>query len=254
MRGAVASVGRHRDNTGMRILGVLDLMRGVVVRGVAGRREQYAPIVSRLCSSSRPAEVARALVEQLGLTEVYLADLDAIAGMEPALAAYEEVRAAGVHLWIDAGVRQADDARRLAAFGTPVVGLETLAGPDVLRELGAECVFSLDLRAGEPLGDLSRWRGRDAWNIAAEAIGLGVRRLLVLDLARVGVGTGTGTEEFCARLSAQYPDVEVAAGGGVRGLDDLLRLSACGVKAALVASALHDGRLTRADLDQARHS
>src|SRR5262249_17293130 len=96
----VADARRGRENTRRRILGVLDLMRGVVVRGIAGRREQYAPVVSRLCSSARPAEVARALVEQLGLTELYLADLDAIPGAEPAWPVYEQIRAAGASLWI----------------------------------------------------------------------------------------------------------------------------------------------------------
>ena len=43
--------------------------------------------------------------------------------------------------------------------------------------------------------------------------------------------------------------VRSARGGGVRGVDDLRRLKACGVRAALVASALHDGALTPADLD-----
>jgi phosphoribosylformimino-5-aminoimidazole carboxamide ribotide isomerase len=238
----------------MRILGVIDLMGGVVVRGVAGRRECYRPLVSRLCPTAEPGDVARALMKQLGLEELYLADLDAIAGAEPAWTAYDEVREAGARLWIDAGVRRAEDVRRLASAGTVVVGLETLAGPEVLAELRDDVVFSLDLRAGRPLGDVSRWRGPDAWSIASQAIELGVRRLLVLDLERVGVGTGAGTEEFCTRLNRVYPEVEVAAGGGVRGLADLMQLRGCGVKAVLVASALHDGRLTRADLDQARHS
>ena len=78
---------------------------------------------------------------------------------------------------------------------------------------------------------------------------LGVRRLLVLDLARVGLGGGIGTRDLCARLCSAFPKVEVSAGGGVRHRGDLEELRACGVGAALVASALHDGRLTRADLD-----
>ena len=74
---------------------------------------------------------------------------------------------------------------------------------------------------------------------------LGVRRMIVLDLARVGIGEGTGTEKLCARLTAAHPSLEVIAGGGVRGPEDLRRLTGCGVRTALVASALHDGRLTR---------
>src|SRR5262245_9658046 len=50
-------------------------------------------------------------------------------------------------------------------------------------------------------------------------------------------------------LSGRLPDrVEVVAGGGVRGPVGVRRLRTCGVCAVLVASALHDGRLTRTDL------
>jgi phosphoribosylformimino-5-aminoimidazole carboxamide ribotide isomerase len=36
--------------------------------------------------------------------------------------------------------------------------------------------------------------------------------------------------------------LELVAGGGIRGPEDLARLEARGVSAALIASALHDGR------------
>jgi hypothetical protein len=44
----------------MRILPVLDLMNGVVVRGVGGRRSEYRPVASRLAVSADPADVAAA--------------------------------------------------------------------------------------------------------------------------------------------------------------------------------------------------
>jgi phosphoribosylformimino-5-aminoimidazole carboxamide ribotide isomerase len=224
-----------------------------VVRGVAGRRQEYRPVLSRLTGSSTPYDVARAFAETFGLTELYLADLDAIAGAEPSWAVYDTLRRAGCRLWVDAGVRQAQRARQLGRAGLDVVvGLETVAGPAALAEcvaaLGERVVFSLDLRGGEPLGKVSAWAGADVWSIAAQALGLGVARLLVLDLGRVGAGSGTGTEALCARLAGADPNVEVWAGGGVRDRADLLRLRACGVGAVLLASALHDGALTRADL------
>ena len=37
----------------MRIIGVIDLMRGQVVGGVAGRRETYRPIQSQICATQR---------------------------------------------------------------------------------------------------------------------------------------------------------------------------------------------------------
>src|SRR5438046_4078339 len=99
---------------GMRIIPVLDLKGGVVVRGVAGRREEYRPIVSRLVASAAPIAVARAFRDRLGLTELYLADLDAIAGASPAWTTYKEIQAIGCQVWVDAGVRNAADALAVA--------------------------------------------------------------------------------------------------------------------------------------------
>jgi phosphoribosylformimino-5-aminoimidazole carboxamide ribotide isomerase len=240
----------------MRVLPVLDLMGGEVVRGVAGRRREYRPVVSLLSVSSRPRDVADGFRTHFGLTELYLADLDAIMGGEPAWPVYADLRAAGFRLWIDAGVREMERAARLIEDGVEsvVVGLETVAGPDVLaavcQRYGDRIVFSLDLKAGLPLGDAAAWSAGDAWSIPARAVALGVRRLLVLDLAQVGTAGGTGTEDLCARLAAAYPGLEVSAGGGVRGLNDLRRLKAIGVKAALVATALHDGALRREDVER----
>lgn len=239
----------------MRILPVLDVMRGDVVRGVGGQRAAYRPLVGRLTPSSRPLDVASALRAHFGKEEIYLADLDALAGAEPAWETFTALREHGFRLWVDAGVKQVTDACQLADAGVEsvVVGLESVAGPAVLGQIVSDfdtrVVFSLDLRNGEPLGDRAAWQGADAGAIAAQAVGLGVRRLLVLDLACVGMSAGLGTRELCARLCTAYPNVEVSAGGGVRDRTDLEELRCCGVAAVLVASALHDGRLSRADLD-----
>jgi phosphoribosylformimino-5-aminoimidazole carboxamide ribotide isomerase len=238
----------------MRILPVIDLLDGQVVHAVGGRRHEYRPVISRLCKGSSPLTVARAFREHFGLAELYLADLDAINGRPTAHNILAKLHDDGFALWVDAGVRNLQEARVLADTGASiVVGLETLAGPDSLSEIVTEyrerVMLSLDLRDGEPLGRRKGWKQTDARGIAAEVVALGVLRLLVLDLARVGVAAGTGTEELCATLTGKYPHVEILAGGGIRDLTDLLRLKDCGVSAVLIASALHNGRLTRADIE-----
>jgi phosphoribosylformimino-5-aminoimidazole carboxamide ribotide isomerase len=238
----------------MRVIGVLDLMSGQVVRGVGGRRHDYRPVLSQLTASSRPLDVACAFREHFGLTELYLADLDALAGAAPAWETYAELRALGFCLWVDAGVRDAAGAQGLARAGVErvVVGLETVAGPaalaEAVRDLAERVVFSLDLRGGVPLGNVSCWGGGAAGEIARQALRLAVRRVLILDLARVGTGTGPGARELCRQLALEHPQVEVSAGGGVRGRADLERLREDGVQVVLVASAFHDGRLARQDL------
>ena len=239
----------------MRIIPVLDVMHGEVV----SRRRRPASGVSSPRQPLGRVEPANrggcALTSHFGCRELYVADLDAILGGEPAWPLYAVLHAQGFRLWVDAGIRRLTQACQLADAGIDriVVGLETVAGPaelaEIVRTLGERIVFSLDLRQGEPLGERDAWQSLDAEGIAAQAVQLGVRRLLVLDLAQVGCDSGTGTREICARLSAKHPYVSISAGGGVRHRGDLEELRDCGVQAALVASALHDGRLTRIDLE-----
>jgi phosphoribosylformimino-5-aminoimidazole carboxamide ribotide isomerase len=239
----------------MQILPVIDLLGGVVVRGVAGRRAEYRPIVSRLVDRPDPLEIARAFRSVLGLDRLYVADLDAILDGRPNWDIYRSLADDGFSLWVDAGLRDLALAGQLIAAGAEAViaGLETCSGPELLTELcdrvGAErIVFSLDLHAGRPLGELARWGTADPHQIAARGVEAGIRRMIVLDLAHVGGNAGLATVEFCRQLRVRHPQVELITGGGVRDADDLAALRRSGVAGVLVASALHDGRLTGHDL------
>jgi phosphoribosylformimino-5-aminoimidazole carboxamide ribotide isomerase len=258
--GAEIASGTPAANSGisegpMHIIPVLDLKAGHIVHARAGRRQDYQPIVSSLTRSSQPVEVAQAFRERFRFAELYLADLDAIAGAPPDLATYMALQSLGFRLWVDAGVRDTATATPLlkARMDHIIAGLETVAGPQALSAIGLQIgtervVFSLDLKDGQPLGDRSFWPQMDAWSIATEAVAIGIQQIIILDLARVGGQGGTGTEDLCKRLASQYPDVEIVAGGGVRNRTDLQRLQACGVRAALVASALHNGQLRPEDV------
>lgn len=242
----------------MRIIPVLDIRNGRAVHALAGDRAHYRPLVSVLHEDSEPAALARALRDRLGMTELYVADLDAIAGSAPNVDLLSALGALRLDVWLDAGIRDAYSIEPLreAGVATIVAGLETLRGPLALREViaaaGAErVVFSLDLRAGQALtAQGADWRAADPRELAARAISLGVRRLLVLDLARVGTSLGTGTHALLAELAQSHRGIELSAGGGVSSLDDVRALGAIGVSAALVGSAIHDGRIGEQALAQ----
>ena len=147
----------------MQILPVLDLLNGIVVRGVGGRRDEYRPVESVLTTSAHPLDVARAFRERLELTTLYVADLDGILHQRPNEHIFQQLVADGFELWIDGGLRSLDDASRLLSTGAAkvIVGLETLSEVRLLAtligEFGAErIVFSLDLQAGQPMLGVSK--------------------------------------------------------------------------------------------------
>ena len=238
----------------MKVLPVLDVKNGLVVHGVAGRRDLYRPIVSKLTSSSDPVEVANAIRNAFGLDQLYLADLDGILQQKPNYELYHRLIADGFQLFVDAGVRQPSEALRVQSDrGIHVVaGLETCRTPDDLARIVActsNLTFSLDLLCNIPRfsNDASGW-SHELDEIIRQVVQANVMSIIVLDLSDVGMWTGGSTDSICQFIRQQFPNVQLIAGGGVRSRDDLSRLSNLGVDAVLVASALHDGRLIPSDL------
>jgi phosphoribosylformimino-5-aminoimidazole carboxamide ribotide isomerase len=83
--------------------------------------------------------------------------------------------------------------------------------------------------------------------LAAQATDAGVSTLLLLDLGRIGTGCGVdlGLVETVRR---RFPGVRLLAGGGVLTRKDLDRMRDAGCDGALIASAIHTGRVSAADL------
>jgi phosphoribosylformimino-5-aminoimidazole carboxamide ribotide isomerase len=243
----------------MRVIGVLDLIAGRAVHARGGQRERYAPVAPAAGAAFAAGDalaLARAYVDHLGIRELYVADLDTIAGATAAGSQdtlVAALAAVGAPLWLDAGVSSTDRARHALALGAAkvVVGLETLRSYDALETIcgaigGGRVAFSLDLREGQPVfaagasGLLSQ--AEPAHVIAARAAAAGAGAVIVIDLARVGSGRGVDVSVIAAVRKAA-PQLTLLAGGGVRGIDDLARLAQAGCDGALVATALLDGRL-----------
>lgn len=230
----------------MRLIPVIDLMGGHAVHAVKGDRANYRPVDSPLVRDSDPVAVARAYRTIHPFTTFYVADLDAIQGGAPDTASLGRLREAlpDAAFWVDAGLTGADDCRRwlAAGVGTAVLGSETLSDGGVLTDLASEIaagdvVLSLDFRGDAFLGPAALLTAPSAWPA----------HIIVLTLARVGAGEGPDYDRL-DMVRAKRPDCAVYAAGGVRGMTDLTRLRQSGIAGALVASALHDGRLTSADL------
>ncbi|MGM9490512.1 HisA/HisF-related TIM barrel protein [Ideonella sp. YS5] len=232
----------------MTVIPVIDLMQGQVVRGVGGHRSAYRPIVSRLCAGSEPVAVARALCAHCAASQLYVADLDALQGQAWQTDALRALLSAlpDVELWLDGGFAEAADVLRLrAALGpsaervVPVFGSESLASVEALTECfgsasPGEAILSLDRRGARRLDPAGCWDAVAQWP----------RRVIVMTLERVGSAAGPDLEVLSS-LQAQAPLTQFIGAGGIRDQADLDRAREAGATAWLVASALHDGRLSR---------
>src|SRR3954471_1764328 len=122
---------------GMRVVGVIDLKDGLAVHAVRGERERYRPVSSVLTADGGdPLALARAFRSELGLEELYVADLDAITGAGDNGGTIAAL-AREAQVMVDAGVSDPGGARALLDLGAQrvIVGTETLPGPETLERL-----------------------------------------------------------------------------------------------------------------------
>ena len=243
-----------------RVIPVIDLKGGRPVHAIGGRRAQYRPLKSVWQATSCPIGLTLSVREGLGIDRLYLADLDAIEGGHPDLPLYDRLAREGFRLWIDAGVRDESCLGPLMDLGHEslriLVGLESVRGPSELARIvdrsGPDrLIFSLDLYEGRArIARGSDWPCQDPLDIASEVIEQGIRRLILLDIARVGTGRGAGTQELLNRIRLRHPETVITLGGGIQDIEDILELRVGGASGVLVGTALHSGRIGREQLEQ----
>lgn len=227
----------------MRIIPVLDLKGGQVVRAEMGRRDRYRPIVTPLSASSDPVSVAAGLRKLHPFSAFYIADLDAIEGRAPnteALASLREMPSP-LELWVDGGITDGDALAAVLAEPSlrPVLGSESQRSDALLRRFRDHpgLILSLDFFADGFRGPPSILEEADFWP----------QSVIVMTLAKVGSAAGPDFERL-SQVKARAMNRSVIAAGGVRNESDIRALSSLGVEAALVATSLHDGTLTSGQL------
>jgi phosphoribosylformimino-5-aminoimidazole carboxamide ribotide isomerase len=239
----------------MKIIPVLDVLNSVVVHGVGGKREKYYPVKSVLCASCDPVNVASTF-RSLGFDELYVADLDAILNNKASFSLYKQVKAAtDVNLMVDAGISDLEKARKVLEneVSKIIIGTETLEKLDFVKEAVKlfgknRVIVSLDLKGGKVVSRGSYIKKKSPVELAKIFQMMNVAQIIVLDLARVGMNKGLGLK--IVKEILEQTRVEVLTGGGVRDITDLELLRSMGVSGVLIATALHNGRLTIRKLKQ----
>ncbi|MFT3730610.1 MAG: HisA/HisF-related TIM barrel protein [Hyphomicrobium sp.] len=229
------------------VIPVIDVARGEVVRALKGERSGYKPIETPLSATSSPADVARGLAQIFPFRKLYLADLDGIEGRGRNTHVVPMLSQAlpRAEIWIDAGTGSRSAARAVLAapVATLVVGTESIETVRVWEEIVAEApgrtVLSLDFRHGEFMGPEAMLADPSLWP----------SRVIVMTLDRVGANEGPDIERLQS-IVARAHGRRVYAAGGVRDRRDLDDIRAIGVSGALIASALHSGKISADDLKE----
>jgi uncharacterized protein related to proFAR isomerase len=227
----------------MELIPVLDLQGGVVVRARLGRRQDYRPITTPLSATSEPLDVMRGLLTIHPFAVAYVADLDAIAGHGDHNAALAALQAhCAVSLWVDNGTADPGAAHRFLATGVGrlVIGSESQRDLCLVEEFvdDARVALSLDFRDNQFLGPQALLVDPALWPDC----------VIVMSLTRIGGGAGPDLDRLKAIRAAAGPGRRLYAAGGVRDVHDLTMLARAGIDGALLASCLHDGRVTKQDL------
>lgn len=227
-----------------RIIFVLDIYNHTVVHAQGGNRQNYQPIhkSSILCNSSNPL----AVIEAINPKEVYIADLNILQGIGEHDTNFDDVRAVSqrVRTMLDPGISSPSDVgEALSLAGSVILGTET-ASLDTISSAASEFPgrvnVSIDIKNGRILT-----RDPDMPDDPIEVIGMlndmDIRDIIILDMDRVGTSSGVDAQ-FLSTIAASSSH-DVLLGGGVRDVSDIESLKNIGLKGALVATALHNGKI-----------
>ena len=230
----------------MEVIPVIDLKGGEVVHAQRGERDSYRPVRSQLCQGSEPVAVVAGLLTVYPFATLYFADLDAIQARGDSTASVRQIRQRfpELRLWVDNGLADPAACRDWLArdLSDLVLGseaqrdraaLDALSDDDARRHL----ILSLDYKNDRFLGPPELLSAPSLWP----------DRIIVMTLSRVGSRGGPDLD-LLRRWRHEVPAKKIFAAGGVRGGEDLLALADCGISGVLVATALHERRIGRAEI------
>jgi len=221
------------------IIPVIDVIRGKVVHASGGDRSYYLPLKSILTTSDKPIQVIKDILTYYPFTTFYIADLDAIVDGDINDNLYRHLAEhfPQLSIWLDAGIRIKDTWQKLIKYANiyPVIGSETLQDISWLQDdsVRKKSMISLDFKRGEFLGDKRLLSQTASWT----------KQVIAMNLDCIGSSCGPDIALFerLKKLSGN----EIIAAGGVRDVNDLKQLNQHCIERVLVASALHNGKLTK---------
>jgi len=223
-----------------RIVFVTDLLDGKVVHAIKGEREKYRPVGNSLVSNNAdPIEMISAIKPK----EVYIADLDRLQHTGNNFEVIKKISAL-TKTMVNIGVEKNDDIEKCLSIADTVI-LSSEASSFKIMEYASgnypdKTSITIDIKNGSILT-----KDEDLKKEPAELVKLlnelKIKDIVIIDLSKVG--TGAGIDEELLREIKVISKHNILFGGGIRDINDIDLLKEIDISGALVATAVHNGKI-----------
>jgi len=232
-----------------KVIPVLDILNSEAVHAVKGERNKYKPLKSKLFNSSNPVEILKVLRYKYQFNEFYIADLDAITNRKPNIHLLTKIlKISGINILIDPGIVDFKDIQQYSKYEIKklIIGLETIQSLGIIREalalLGQKnLIISIDMYKEKILTKATGLKNITSLEIINRIESLGVKKIILLDLFRVGQKIGGIPQQYLEIQDSFNGDIYV--GGGIKDYKDILNYKQQNFTGILIATALYDETL-----------
>lgn len=223
-----------------RIIFVLDVLNGNAVHAVRGERAKYKPVKGSVaCNSSAPVDIISTVMPK----EAYIADLDYLQHLGDNFALIGQISGM-TKTMADIGPENLDDVKKCASIAdTIIIGTET-ASLDLIaaaaERFPGRINVSIDMKNGEVLTKDRKLEMKPR-ELIKKLNDYDIKDIIVLELSKVGTSAGIDMD-FLTEIAASS-NHNILVGGGIRDMDDIHALEKIGISGALVATAVHNGKI-----------
>lgn len=231
------------------IIPVIDILNSTAVHAIKGERINYKPLKSNLFQSSNPVDIVRTIKKKYNFHEFYIADLDSIIKGIPNLQLVNQILdISKIDLILDPGIVDLKGVNHFKALKIKslIIGLETIKSYKVISQsleiLNPEkIIISIDMYKGQILTKAKDIKNHTPLDIVNKIESLGIKKIILLDLFRVGQKIGGIPSLYLDILNNFGGDIYV--GGGIKEIKDILNYKDHNFSGILIATALYDGTI-----------
>ncbi|KTD41036.1 1-(5-phosphoribosyl)-5-[(5-phosphoribosylamino)methylideneamino] imidazole-4-carboxamide isomerase [Legionella parisiensis] len=230
----------------MILIPAIDIQKGRCVRLRQGQFDHVTQF------DIPPVERA-AYFAELGAKRLHIVDLDgAQTGAMQQLPLICAMQNTGIIVQAGGGIRSLEQALLCFSAGISnlVLGSIAITNPEltalIIKEIRPQhIILALDIRMKNtiPIPAIHGWQtttNNNLWDVASHYLQLGIKQVLCTDIVCDGMMQGPNFELYEEAIE-RFPQIEWQASGGIRHAEDINRLDALGVTAAVLGLTLYQG-------------